>query len=1715
MSHRELVRFLLVILAFASEAGAATREWTGGTSAQWSNGANWSGGTPVNGDDLLFRASPAFQPSNNDLVNLAPNGLLFSNAAAMTLGGNGLSLGTWSFAAAACTFGRVTGTATATNPAGHGLAAGQLIVVSGAGSPFDGLYAIATAPSATTFTFAVNNSGATTAAGNVSRGAALENLNTTSGRDVTIGNPISVTASQNWNSANANAVLLLAGNISGTGVIAYSSADTRAALPALRLAGTNSAHTGNLRPGSSITSGLLLMHPAAMIAGNIDLGSGDRSLWIQSGSSPYTFGVGTGTNAVSFRNAGQGGLKVHGGDATWDPGNGGDYSLAGNANPRVRFSKSLVNTNTLYFGNNSSRLVLSTFGFTNGFADSGSAVPPIVVMRFALSDDGAARPFTVGEGANSTPGIVALTRAASGGNLGGKTLIDASGNLAVSSMDQLFNGNLEIKSGTFVANGITWNDFAANRTSGYGTGANQWQLTGGGFSARGTSFVIPNDASGGLSDSTFDQNFQLGLGLPGTNENLYANRPVTIGRNTTLTGRRTITLAHGGAGLTGVATAAVVPVVSAALSGTGSVVVAGFSQNPALHQIAEILFSGTNTWSGSVTNMVINTGFIFNSGPGGLHVRDAIVRFDGDASLPSGNGGNPALLGAVQRNAADFGFGFLFSGGATEKVYDLPSGMRFMIGAMSTAQDPGLFGAGPGLSRIEDSTVLVHDGNDSYSAGFMGFPMVVLVRDGGTFALGDPVGGSLRFVASKGQDAASSLLATTPTDAVTDTNRTLIKRGEGTVVLRNVAYTDVAESGNKSAQFFWYIGRGQVGNSGAAAYFDGAVRGLAPNDAAATTANSLKNMWISLRGGVYEIDNSGGGSGTFNRWVTIAMGSTNISLGNVSGSTSLGGAGFAAYGGDVIVDLQTNASRDTFAWSQPNSGFIQGGDPLLFGSQTANATIEFYDGLNLSAGTREVRVIDNTNAVTDRAVISGPVSGTSASTLLKTGNGVLELRGTNVYAGGTIVSNGLLIANSGSASATGTNTVTIAQGAAFAGAGTVSGAVTLASGSTLHLGTSTNFGTAHLRVGGALSLASQTLYLDISNAGGTAGTDWDLLTVGGGSGQVTLSGTPAVTLVLRATNASLPGFAAASNGTWLIVDAGSVSGFATNSFTVNTAQFAPTADGVWSVTQSVGNLFLSYAPNTPVDLSVTVSQSTNLANVGDPMTYTIVVSNAGPVASPPIVLSNRLGNAVTYIGSSGGPTVSGGSVVWTSSGLDVGSTTTYTLNVNAALVQGAFTNRTVVSMPSRVDPATANNSSNLVAYAQCPGAPTPVLVAPSRRTVQVNQLLSFSVVASNSDCSTPFLEIGGNPGGTFTVTTNGYSLTGLFQWTPLPGAEGTHPLRVQASNVGSGTNTMSVLIHVASIGEPTNQAGVPLSQTNWAVAITALTADASGVATVRWDAVEGVGYDIWTTTDVPGSGVLAWTRTVSNSIASSADPTGVVPTATRRYVSIMPTGIGPATNGLWGIVQPAIAPGASFLAAPLLSDRSFAAGAAFGSTLAAALTGHNSPAFDGLGDEAHLLQADGSWITLYLNGSGAWIEQTSGLPATNVLAAGQGLLLIRNAGSSVTPRFSGAVGNTGVATNSIAEGWNLVGLSEGRSLAVATAFDVTSGGSPVGDYDEMYADLFMFLNPTDGTWKRLQRLPDGTWLDLQTFTASTHRLLPAESGYYFRQSGAGTLNVRF
>jgi fibronectin-binding autotransporter adhesin len=169
---------------------------------------------------------------------------------------------------------------------------------------------------------------------------------------------------------------------------------------------------------------------------------------------------------------------------------------------------------------------------------------------------------------------------------------------------------------------------------------------------------------------------------------------------------------------------------------------------------------------------------------------------------------------------------------------------------------------------------------------------------------------------------------------------------------------------------------------------------------------------LQLRGGVFQ------SSGTFSRNVSTAAGAVNW-------STSSGG--FAARGG--TLNLQLNGGTGSLTWN--GGSFVSTGQTLILGSTSADSLIDFQNSINLGSSgtnTRTITVIDNPGSATDIARISGDLTNTNAGQgLLKGGDGILELTGTNTYTGATNVSAGTLALVGGSQ----TSAITVATDASL------------------------------------------------------------------------------------------------------------------------------------------------------------------------------------------------------------------------------------------------------------------------------------------------------------------------------------------------------------------------------------------------------------------------------------------------------------------------------------------------------------------------------------------------------------------------------------------------------------------------------------------------------------------------------------------------------------
>jgi hypothetical protein len=404
---------------------------------------------------------------------------------------------------------------------------------------------------------------------------------------------------------------------------------------------------------------------------------------------------------------------------------------------------------------------------------------------------------------------------------------------------------------------------------------------------------------------------------------------------------------------------------------------------------------------------------------------------------------------------------------------------------------------------------------------------------------------------------------------------------------------------------------------------------------------------------------------------------------------------------------------------------------------------------------------------------------------------------------------------------------------------------------------------------------------------------------------------------------------------------------------------------------------------------------------------------------------------------------------------------------------------------------------------ECPTGFAPTMAKPANPTVLVGGTpLSVSVTAADSStaCSPPAMINSTLPSGMGTSdSTNLGSRTRQFTWTPNIGQVGTYPITVTATDEEDLSTNITFIVYVGGPAEPGNP---PLSQTNWSVAITNLLVPSSGNATVVWTSVDGVQYDVYSST-LPVGGGATWGKEGSTVEADASLATSAVANSGTRYYHVVPAGTPATGRGVWGVVRPTIPMGFSMFAPPLESDLKF--NGQLGTNLAAVLPQNT---------QIYLLNPgnDGTWTSLYRNASGKWIDESTGLPYPHPLSPGQGFFISNPGAEAAVPTFSGPVGNDGTSLNTLKTDFNIIGLSEGKAFTAGTAFSAsTMTLPPVGSYNDEAADQVVLLD-SNGTWRRLIRRPTGIWYDTVTRGSSTLPLMPGQAYYYIRRGADSTVS---
>ncbi len=410
----------------------------------------------------------------------------------------------------------------------------------------------------------------------------------------------------------------------------------------------------------------------------------------------------------------------------------------------------------------------------------------------------------------------------------------------------------------------------------------------------------------------------------------------------------------------------------------------------------------------------------------------------------------------------------------------------------------------------------------------------------------------------------------------------LRKTGSGTVTLQNTANTYT---------------RGTRVEGGTLAVFNDGSLGAAPGSAISTnidiystgTLRATNTFTLSSNRGIW-FGNSDGPA------IEVDSGKTLTYAGVMGGDAAWNKKGAG------ILALTGASSTNNGKVSIQNGTLRISGDGSL--GATPGSPAEKINIWNTGAFEADGTFTLNANRRIEVGTVNGPkVSVTSGNTLTYGGQisgsanwskesaGILKLTGASTASGTLTVNGGQLIFN-------GTNTsqaVSVTSSTYLYGSGSV-GALTISGQASAGEASNT---VGNLRASSLTLPANGRLQVNLSAMTGTAGTDWDVVTVNGGAGTYTVSASVGNEFVIALKGN--PAFSNTQGYTNIIVDAGTASGFAANKFTIDLTEFAPSlGGGTFSVDASGGDLRLIFTPAaTPTPVITVLGTNGAVIALGD------------------------------------------------------------------------------------------------------------------------------------------------------------------------------------------------------------------------------------------------------------------------------------------------------------------------------------------------------------------------------------------------------------------------------------------------------------------------------------------------------------------------------------
>jgi fibronectin-binding autotransporter adhesin len=315
--------------------------------------------------------------------------------------------------------------------------------------------------------------------------------------------------------------------------------------------------------------------------------------------------------------------------------------------------------------------------------------------------------------------------------------------------------------------------------------------------------------------------------------------------------------------------------------------------------------------------------------------------------------------------------------------------------------------------------------------------------------------------------------------------------------------------------------------------------------------------------------------------LSVSFGATFDLAGFPEAVGSLAGAGNVTLGAGTLTAGGNNTSTTFSGVLSGTGGFTKVGT----GTFTLTGANTYSGTTTISAGTLQIGSGGSLNgpvAITGTLSFTNPASQTLGGVLSGTGGlnvsaGSVTLGANNTFSGPATISGGKLLVTG---SNTGGGSLTVGSGGTFGGTGSFSGPLVVNAGGAVAPGASPGI----LSVGATTFAGAGTFSFEINNSVGTAGSQWDLLSI---SGALNITATPAnpfvvnlTSLTLSNTAGLLDGFNSANPYSWKFVQTtGGITGFSAGAFQYNAGSFENNLNGGSFFVSKISNdLFLNFTP---------------------------------------------------------------------------------------------------------------------------------------------------------------------------------------------------------------------------------------------------------------------------------------------------------------------------------------------------------------------------------------------------------------------------------------------------------------------------------------------------------------------------------------------------------